>query len=251
MIDITQLGSRLLLFAFRPLMGLSLIVALALLPKPSFASPVDIPELNLSDIPEAIKILGLGSSSRFVSNPYPLGGYSGFEIGFSHEIIDTQDFARLGPTQPPPKDLRLNRLSIGKGVYNNFDIFVHFVPFSRGSQVSEFGGTLKWTPYEARFLPLTFSVLGHSNTINLQDQYNSQSFGLDALTAVSVNNFALYFGAGRVQSRSTFTEEIVNSCVGPGIPVNCVPLDSNNLHKARAYDVHTYVGINIDVRPFF
>src|SRR5476649_319848 len=57
----------------------------------------DIPRgLNESDRREIVRTLGLNSATKMLDNPYPLGGFSGFEVGFSAEFIDIRDIRRLG-----------------------------------------------------------------------------------------------------------------------------------------------------------
>ena len=50
------------------------------------AAAFDIPKgLSESDRREIILTLGLNSATKMLDNPYPLGGFSGFEIGLSQQ----------------------------------------------------------------------------------------------------------------------------------------------------------------------
>ncbi len=62
---------------------------------PVFA--LEIPKgLTANDRTEVVRTVGLNSANKFLTNPYPLGGYSGFEIGYSVEFINVRDIRRLG-----------------------------------------------------------------------------------------------------------------------------------------------------------
>src|SRR6266404_3530405 len=98
----------------------------------------DIPHgLNESDRREIIRTLGVNAATKMLDNPYPLGGYSGFEVGLSTEFIDIRDIRRLGcqPGQPgctnttvsDESEWRYSRLTIGKGLYEDIDVFFHFL----------------------------------------------------------------------------------------------------------------------------
>src|SRR5476651_1584350 len=98
----------------------------------------DIPSgLNQSDRREIVRTLGLNSATKMLDNPYPLGGYSGFEIGLSSEFIDIRDIRHLGcapgsagcgnKTYSDESEWNYSRLTIGKGLYKDLDIFIHFI----------------------------------------------------------------------------------------------------------------------------
>ena len=53
-------------------------------------------QLDREDQSRALEILGFGSTAKTLDNPYPLGGYSGVEIGISSEFIPVDDLATLG-----------------------------------------------------------------------------------------------------------------------------------------------------------
>lgn len=223
---------------------------------PSLVHALDIPRLNREDLATAVDILGFNTSARLLSNPFPLGGYTGFEVGYSYEIVNTQDLSTLGTgTAARQQDFNFSRISIGKGLYNNLDVYVHFVPFSKSSQISEFGGVVKYNFYQAAFVPFSMSALFHGNTINIQDLYINESLGADLLAGINVNNFALYFGAGMIQAHSQFMDRILNHCTSPGVPAGCDPtLDVGaNIDPLRVKEKssHSFVGINIQFLELF
>ena len=54
--------------------------------------------LTSHDRGQVLAILGYGSAVKILDNPYPLGGYSGLEIGLSTEFINTSQIAKLYPS---------------------------------------------------------------------------------------------------------------------------------------------------------
>ena len=74
-------------FIFVALLGLACLPAFAL----------EIPRgLSQPDRVEVVETIGLGAAPKILSNPYPLGGYDGFEVGYSIEFINVRDVNRLG-----------------------------------------------------------------------------------------------------------------------------------------------------------
>ena len=210
---------------------------------PSMGQAVDIPKnLKASDLSEMVQILGHSTSSKFLSNPFPLGGYSGFEIGLSTEVINTTDLSHLGSGTTKQSSFQYNRLTFAKGLYNNVDVFVHFIPISTSNEISEYGGILKWTFYQAPFYPFSLSALGHINTMNIQNSFVNETMGWDLLGGINLTTFALYFGGGDQRTRSTFAQNILDPALS---------LDSSGTLIVRESQLHSFIGMNIDFASFF
>lgn len=202
---------------------------------------VNIPaNLTQSDLSEVVQILGFGTSSKFLSNPFPLGGYSGFEVGLATEFINTTDLSRLGAGTSRQSSFQYNRISLGKGLYNNLDIFVDFIPFSSSNEISEYGGMVKWNFYQGRFLPFSLSALGQMSTINIQDSFINEVIGWSLLGGINLTNFALYFGAGSQNARSVFAPNILEAS-----------LTTQGTYTMRSRQNHSFIGIHIDIAAFF
>lgn len=192
--------------------------------------------LSGPDRQEITEVIGLGSSSKLLSDPYPLGGYSGVELGFQMESINVDDINRLGATQPKQKDFYYPKFSIGKGLYNNVDVFFHFAPFTQNVGFSEYGGILRVVLHQAAFLPATFSLLVHTNSTNLGNVFYSQSRGADLVAGINVGNFALYIGGGKVEAAGQFSRDITNTGG-----------DENNFVGG----FHSFLGGSFDYEPIF
>lgn len=196
--------------------------------------------MDQADREEAVRILGFGTSIKILSNPYPLGGYKGFEVGIQVENIPSEDLGKLGNTiNDPQKEITYPKLAIGKGLYNNVDAFVQFVPYTQKLDQSQYGATLRWGFYQAKYLPLTISAAAHLNHANVNNQVSTRSYGLDIVGGINVESVSLYAGAGPIQARGRFiggTESVT---------------DTGNLETETVRGLHTLIGATVHVSTLF
>jgi len=238
---------------------------LALISSSSSAFAFDIPKgLTSEDRKEVVRTLGLNSANKLLTNPYPLGGYSGFEVGYSVEFVNVRDIRRLG-CQPGPgcanlsysdeTEWRFSRVTIGKGLYSDVDVFFSFIPPSGPARVSDYGGFLRWSFYQAQFLPINISALVHYNQLNFNDTFMNQNVGAEALVGVNVDNFALYFGGGLVEARGTFIgpDALSNTC-GDDCRVDGADPQLNQITRTatnRVQETHTVIGMSLHYENLF
>lgn len=160
--------------------------------------------LSASDRRKALEILGLSSSAKILGNPYPLGGFSGVEIGYTTEVISTGDLSTLGGKSESQRETSYSLLSLGKGLYHNVDLFLQFTPFQQGEDVSNFGGQIRWGFYQADYLPAHLSVVAYTNSTNFQNKISALSTGADLIVGFSVQDMTLYTGIGFARATGTF-----------------------------------------------
>jgi hypothetical protein len=197
------------------------------------AKAIELPKnLDKAERKEVIEILGLSTSSKLISDPFPLGGYLGLEISLSVEEVDVLDLNSLGDTVDGDSKLLLPRLSIGKGVYNDVDVFFHFTPYSEDTGISDYGGMLRWCLFQAETVPITLSLLTHYSQINVEDAFTNQTIGVEGLLGINVNQVALYFGGGKLEGRSQF--------IDGGAPIS-----------EKSSTTHSFVGVSLRLLPFF
>ncbi len=183
---------------------LTLTTALFLI-GPMAEALVRIPKnLSREDQRDAVRILGFGTSSKFLSNPYPLGGYSGLEVGLIIENIPISDLGALGDEVESQSSLIYPKLSIGKGLYSDFDIYIHFIPYTQKSSLSEFGGLGRWVFLQAAYIPTSLSLIAHGNITNINNQLITQSWGADLQIGLTVNQLSVFLGTGYVESTGKF-----------------------------------------------
>lgn len=224
----------------------------------------DIPTgLDESDRREIIRTLGLNAATKMLDNPYPLGGYSGFEFGVSAEFIDIRDIRRLGCAPgttgcrntgySDETSWRFSRFSIGKGLFEDVDLFFNFIAPLGAVNVSDYGGALRWSVYQARFLPINVALIGHFDQLNYRDAFTNQNLGAEVMVGVNVDNFALYFGGGMIQATGTFvggcTSTSSNTCT---VDPNDTSVDPNSKTVTnKLTSTHTVVGLNINYDDLF
>jgi hypothetical protein len=185
-------------------MKFSILLSLFLLSSSAWAA-LHIPSgLNASDRRKALEILGLSSSAKILGNPYPLGGFSGVEIGYTTEVISTGELSTIGSKNDTQKETSYSLLSLGKGLYHNVDLFVQFSPFQQGEDISNYGGQIRWGFYQADYLPAHLSVVGYANSTNFQNKITTLSSGTDLIVGFSVQDMTLYTGVGYTRADGTF-----------------------------------------------
>jgi hypothetical protein len=221
---------------------------------------LEIPKgLSGGDQEDLIKILGLGTAVKMASNPYPLGGYSGFEIGMDVNFINVDQLSRLGcepgssgcpnNARSDEQEFSYAKITLGKGLYENVDLFLSFSPFISGDSFSDFGGSLRWTFYEARLLPIHLLVLLSGNQVNFENKFTSQNLSVDLLAGINVDDVSVYFGGGQIRSKGTFTGgNSDDGTISPGDP----SLDAaTNTATHVVHRFHTVVGASLEWKPLF
>ncbi len=222
---------------------------------------LEIPKrLSESDRSTVIRTLGMNSSTKILSNPYPLGGYSGIEIGISVELIDIKNISRLGcdpgtsncpnTVRSDEKELAYSRLTVGKGLYNDIDLFMSFALPTPGVEISDFGGHLRWNFYEARFLPIVLSILTQANQININNSFTSQNMGISLLAGIVVDDFSIYFGGGYINSESQFICGDQEDGVINNDDPTCQASNSGFINQKESGS-NSLVGINLQFNDYF
>lgn len=159
------------------------------------------------------RVSGL-SSLRTVGDPVPLGGYEGVEILLSSEWLtvpqkgSTKDKVEVLPT-----------LRLGKGLYENFDVFiVTSIPVLK-SDFSKWGFQARWMAWQAESAPL-MAHLGCS--YGSQEYYSvivTNAWSCEVLGNLIVKKFKVFAGVGIVRAQTLFdvgstelsTEEVQRS----------------------------------------
>lgn len=196
-------------------------------------------DLSDADQRRALEILGFGTAGKILGNPYPLGGYSGVEVGLSSEYVPIDDLASLGSTTQDKGELNYYTLTFSKGLYYNVDTQVYFTPFVQGDNVSSYGGQIRWGFYEAAFFPIAFSAMIQGGGANFNNLINVTTIGADLIATVNIENLALYFGGGRVRAIGKFVG-------GPGGIT-----DNDETTEQDSVEDHGVFGVNIRFNKFF
>lgn len=197
--------------------------------------------LDVDDQKRVVKELAIPTSTKFLSNPYPLGGFPGFEVGVSYQTLDTKEISGLGNTVDNDKDsLSIINVTLGKGLYNDVDLFFNFSPLNHSDNINGYGGLLKWSFFQAKFIPINFALLTFGNVIHMSDTFVNQTFGLELMAGVNVENIALYFGGGPVEGEGQFMGG------QQGVVIN-----SGDTSKIRQKLSHYFLGISLQSATAF
>jgi len=226
---------------------------------------LEIPKgLTVSDRKEVVRMVGLNSANKMLSNPYPLGGYSGYEFGYSVEFISVRDMRRLGcepgsagcpnSSESDETELRYSRLTVGKGLYNDVDLFFSFIPPTGGVQISDYGALARWSFYQAKFLPINISALLHYNQLNLADSFVNRNIGAELMVGVNVDNFAVYFGGGTIRAQGTFIGHTAGGRCGEDCTAEAGTKDMDENRRTvtdTIQETHTVVGLSAHYENLF
>lgn len=218
---------------------LLLFISACLFTMSSWAT-VDLPKnLSSTDQKRALEILGFGTASKILDNPYPLGGYTGVEVGLTSEFIPIDDLANLGSKTNDSGEFNYYTLTIGKGLYYNIDTLLYFTPAIQEQKVQSFGGQVRWGFYEATFFPISFSAVVYAGGANFSNLINVTTIGGDLVATVAIDNVALYFGEGRIRANGTF--------IGGADGITA----SGDTERQVTDENHSLFGINVAVSKFF
>jgi hypothetical protein len=188
-----------------------------------------------------------------------LGGYSGVEIGLAMDAINIEDLSHLGCSVGSAgcantrtysqNEYVTPRLSLGKGLFNDVDIFLEFLPPLTGTRTSDFGGTLRWSFFQAQYIPLNISVAVNANQITIQDQFNCLTYGSDVIAGLNINDFSLFIGGGYLFGIGKFTGgDSGDGVVSPSDPA----LNPNtNILTQRSQIFHSVLGVTFHYGVLF
>lgn len=195
--------------------------------------------LTKADRITVTEILGHSSSAKILGNPYPLGGYSGVELGWTAELISTSEIATLGNKGKTQNETLFQTLTVGKGLYNNIDLFLQFSAFPSEEEILSYGGQLRWGFYQAEFLPAHLSLVAFANTTSFQNVLNAVSTGFDLVGGFSVKDVTLYTGIGVLRTSGTF--------IGGAGGVT----SEGTTQKESIQDVHYVAGMSVQFSKVF
>lgn len=160
--------------------------------------------LSAKERVRTLEILGYGSAPKLVSNPYPLGGYSGVDIGFSADFIPLKDLSRLGNGTDDDGQMVFHTLSVGKGLFYNVDGYIYFTPFNQYEDLQSFGAQIKWAFYEMRAAPIAFSMTVYGGGANFSNILDVSTLGGDLMATLMTDWLAFYVGIGSVRAIGRF-----------------------------------------------
>ena len=219
--------------------GLFLLILTAFLCQKTLAGTTLPKGLNENDRKTAAGILSFGSMMKLLSNPYPLGGYDGVEVGFSSEYIPMENVATLGNKSDDKGEYNYYTISFGKGIFYNIDTFLQFTPLPQNEGISNFGAQIRWGFYEAQAFPFSMSLVVTGGGSSFSSLINSTTLGTDLVGVVNMHDVALYFGAGQARSSTKF--------IGGANGLT----DDQETHQVNLTKGHELFGVHVKMDKFF
>lgn len=195
--------------------------------------------LNHSDREKALVTLGSGTINKVLANPYPLGGYSGVEFGVSYDIIPSSSLKNLGSKPQTDEEMSYFNLYIAKGLYYNVDFFVNFSPAFQDSEVSGYGGGMRWMFIEGAYVPVSLSTILAVNATSFQNRINVNTQSADLIATIALEKLRLYFGGG--------TAKFSGSFVGGASGVT----DSGSTEDESLVRPRVLFGFSVQLSPWF
>ncbi len=183
-----------------------------------------------------LQTFGFGTSFRPVDNPYPLGGYTGFEVGLTAQSIPTADIGYYGNRTTIDRNVIYPLISFGKGIFDNIDLLMSFIPYNESTGIGIYSGAFRWSFFQATFVPASFSLLLSGGNTNLNNVFISQTLGADVITGVNVDPFSFYFGVGTLYGQAQFSPNLTSD-------------GTFSNQTGRAF--HTLLGVNVSIAEFF
>ncbi len=210
--------------------------------------------MNASERKTALQILGFGSASKIIANPYALGGHQGAEIGISSEYIPVHDLGSLGDKSSHRSELNYFSLSVAKGLYYDVDTAIHFTPAFQKEDLASFGGQVRWGFYEFQFMPGNLSIVGHGSATSFASLIDTRTTGFDFIATFVVEDVALYVGGGEGRTIGTFVGG-TETATAFGTVTESTTSICNNGECETAYEdlssSHTVFGISLSFADLF
>ncbi|MFP5518590.1 MAG: hypothetical protein ACLGGX_01700 [Bdellovibrionia bacterium] len=161
--------------------------------------------LNAAEREQVAATLGYGLSTKLLSNPYPLGGYEGYEFGVSSEFISLKDLASLGGGSADKGEFTVYNLVFGKGLFYDIDLFVHFAPPFQQENIGVFGFQGRWKFWQSQELPLIASLIVAGGGSQIQSLISNSTVSSDLVVSMVTEDITVYFGGGLSRLITRFT----------------------------------------------
>jgi hypothetical protein len=171
-------------------------------------------QLNQKDRRSALEIMGPATGSRLLTSPYPLGGWSGFEVGLSRHYVPTSYLTELGDASVSQSDFEYPLLTLGKGLYYDLDLFLSIVPMAQTASINHFSTQVRYQFWQSLNQLFRISGLIYGGTTTLNNQLNMQTYGFDLVGTTTIDRVSLFIGLGTSFTDGRFiggTKGITNS----------------------------------------
>jgi hypothetical protein len=181
-----------------------MVIITVLIPGLGWGSLIIPKGLSDKDQRDIVNNMGPATAARILSAPYPLGGEQGFELGIGRQFIPTELLSELGNKTEPQKGTSYPILTLGKGLFNDVDMFLTAIPMMQNSNLTHFSAQTRISHWYSSNSPLILSSIWHAGSTTLKNQIGFENYGVDAILTMYLRHICLYAGMGSLFTNGTF-----------------------------------------------
>lgn len=196
-------------------------------------------QMTPGEMRKVLQVLGPATSSTPLSSPYPLGGWEGYEVGISKHYLPWSYLSEVDPIVGGQKDLEYPLITVGKGLFYNFDLFLSIMPILKSDVVNYFSTQLRYQFWNSQNKVFRISGLIFAGTANVNNQLNMQNNGFDLIGTITLDRVSIFLGVGSLVSNGRFI----------GGPTGITA--SQNTEAERISLAHQLIGIEWPIGNFF
>lgn len=195
--------------------------------------------LSDKDLRDIVNSLGPATATRLLSAPYPLGGSEGFELGLGRQYLPTESLNELGNKTLTQKGLSYPIITLGKGLFNDIDMFLSASPFSQSPDLANFAAQIRIGHWYSETSPLLISSVFHIGSSTLKNQVNFENYGFDVLATMYLKHICLFTGLGTLFTNGTF--------IGGSNGIT----KSGNTETITQIYAHKLIGVDLRYQEYF
>ena len=151
------------------------------------------------------RTFGFGTGSKMIADPRPLGGYDGFQTALSYDYVNVSQIKGLGTGGSNDLYFSSSSMTIGKGLFYDFDMFIQMSP-PQNNNFSSYGALLRGrlSSFEMASSIISIGGLIHTSISQFSNFFGSNIYGYDLYLYSELKKFVLFIGAGSARGIHTF-----------------------------------------------
>lgn len=151
-----------------------------------------------------VQAVGLNAYQGFGEDLSPLGGYSGFYLQTSLRHIPLKRIRSFSNNLSTQNNLNYLDIGFSKGLYYDIDIQFSFVPKIQATNLSGFGGGIRWTWLKLSEQNLFGLISASGRITHLESRISFITQTLDVLFQKNWHQFYVVSGIGFISSTGQF-----------------------------------------------
>lgn len=130
------------------------------------------------------------------------------------------------------------KISIGKGLNEHTDLFIHFTPYTATLGLTEFGGSVRVRLFQQTDSPFSISAILNMGSVNFNNQITARGLSGDVSFGMRWDRISIFSSIGMAQSRGTFyggTQGITDSLLNETESVSSMHFSVGTLARYKIY----------------